>query len=265
MNVDLIGLENIKGYIERSRKSKFSIYRAGTNGNSLPVFECIGNTTNHEAVKDFEAWANLVNNNNPYRLVLFDIADEEGNKAKGRAGKMEANFCIVEPGTKFGSNGESAGLSLEQMREQMRKEFEAHAAQTAQELKIKELELKIEAMQAAEDDEEDDEEEEPGGLFGVLSKPDNLQAIQMIAQALRGGNLPAAPAINGTDTAEETQTMATATEQTNSAENAKRLNKAVLRLAAKDKKLTEHLEKLADIAEGKPMQFKMLLTMLEQQ
>ena len=264
MQLDVIGVDNVAEYIAATNKSKFTIFRAGTTGNAVPVYECNDNTTNGDAVKAFRQYAKFINNNNAYRIVLYDLVeeDEQGGtkRTKGRAGKMEALFAINESGTRFGSDEKPIQINPAEIEMRIRKEYEAKAEENKTLAKIEALELKILALQAEQ--EEDDDDEEEGGLLGALQNPQMLQGIQALAMALRGGYVPQPTQLNGT---EEMAEQTAAEQQQKNNEIAARLNAAIKRLLAKDKKLPMHLEKLADIADKNPSQFSFLLQMLEQQ
>ena len=258
MTIDIIGLEQVLAYIRSTNKSKFTILRAGQNGSNIPVFECFDNSTTENAMRAFEQWAKVMNNNNVYKIVLFDLLDDdEGTqkKTRAKAGKMEAFFALTDPSTSFGkgSNADAPTQTLAEIRKQVAAEMEAEKREDTLLAQIKELTLKVEAMQALDEEEEEEEEEED--LLGALKDPKTMMGLSQLFTMLRGGQ---PPVVNGT-----TEPAGTPADQAKAqSEKTQRLNSAVKRLFAVDKNLIEDLELLANLAEQKPETFNQMIGML---
>lgn len=116
---------------------------------------------------------------------------------------------------------------------------------------------KLESIEARlgslEDDDDDAEEEEPGGIMGILQDPQRLGAIThglQVLSALLGINKPQpAGSLAGINPPVSVMDP--------------KITAALEALAAKDPKLPEHLEKLAQLAQNDPATFTWLLGMLE--
>jgi hypothetical protein len=251
MQVDIIGIENVLKYIEGARKTKFSIYRAtGTNGAYMPVFECLESDTNVNAVAKFRDWAELVNNNVPYKLIVYDFAEvtiaEDGTKkikkAAERNGKMESVFILNNTFTQGQQTNQqnqnnSGGYDLAALRESIVSEISKKNEESAILREIAELRQRF-----AEMDAEDEDEEPDNSMAGI--QPDQIAQIMGLVNMFKG-NAPAV--LNGTE------------EQGTRTEN---INKAIKILYKHDKSLDTDLLKLAEIAETKTETFNMLISTL---
>ena len=254
-NIDIIGLDNILKYIEASKLSKFTICRANANGNFVPVFECLNSNNNETAINEFRRWAEVINNNVAYKIMLFDFAeyntDENGNikpiKAKGKSGKIESIFVInsapqfsTQPQTNDKNIGayDIANLRAEIINEISKKQEENAILKEIAELKQKFAEL---------DEEEEEEEEETNnkGIAGINGE--QLTQIMGLINMFKSQSTP--NAINGI-------------EETNTTDFKTNINTAIKILYKHNKQLDTDLLKLSQIAENKPDMFKMLLTTL---
>lgn len=251
MQVDIIGIENVLKYIESTRKTKFSIYRAtGTNGAYMPVFECLESDSNINAVSKFRDWAEVVNNNVPYKLIVYDFAEvtiaEDGTKkikkAAERNGKMECVFILNNTFTQGSQTNQTnqvsqGGYDVAALRESIVSEIAKKNEESAILKEIAELRQRFNELDA-----EEEEEEEDNSVAGI--KPDQLAQIMGLVNMFKSQS----PAIlNGTD------------EQGTKTEN---INKAIKILYKHDKNLDTDLLKLADIAENKTETFNMLISTL---
>lgn len=251
MQVDIIGIENVLKYIEGARKTKFSIYRAtGTNGAYMPVFECLESDTNVNAVAKFRDWAELVNNNVPYKLIVYDFAEvtiaEDGTKkikkAAERNGKMESVFILNNTFTQGQQTNQqnqtnTGGYDLTALRESIIVEISKKNEESAILREIADLRQRFNEMDADEE-----EEEEENSVAGI--KPEQIAQIMGLVNMFKSG----APAVlNGAE------------EQNTKTEN---INKAIKILYKYDKSLDTDLLKLAEIAENKTETFNMLISTL---
>jgi hypothetical protein len=252
MQVDIIGIENVLKYIESTKKTKFSIYRAtGTNGAYMPVFECLESDTNANAVSKFRDWAEVVNNNVPYKLIVYDFAEvtiaEDGTKkikkASERNGKMESVFILNNTFTQGQqanqqNQNNSGGYDLAALRESIVSDLAKKHEESAILKEIAELRQRFLDMDA----EEEEEEEPDNSIAGI--QPDQIAQIMGLVNMFKSQ----APAVlNGTE------------EQGTRTEN---INKAIKLLYKHDKQLDTDLLKLAEIAETKTETFNMLITTL---
>jgi hypothetical protein len=250
MQVDIIGIDNVLKYIESTKKSKFSIYRAsGTNGAYMPVFECLESDSNVTAVSKFRDWAEVVNNNVPYKLLVYDFAEisinEDGSKkikkTGDRSGKMESVFILNNTFTQGAQANQqnqvnAGGYDLAALRESIINDLAKKNEENAILKEIAELRARFTEM------DEEDEEEEDNSVAGI--QPDQIAQIMGLVNMFKNGS----PAIlNGTE------------EQGTRTEN---INKAIKILYKHDKSLDTDLLKLAEIAENKTETFNMLINTL---
>lgn len=262
--IDIIGKENVLKYIEHSGKSKFTIFRHGQNNANIPVFEAQDNTTVGDAMRAFEQWADVMQgNNNMYRIVVYNILDEsdenQPRKTKNKAGKMEAIFALSDPGTRFYTDGKNGGQQLDaaSLRASIVADLQKQQEESAVLKKLAEMTATIEELKTkqavleAEDDDEDDEDQ-MSSLLGSLQKPETLQSIAALAQALRG-HAPMQTPINGV---EETPTATTKEDKL------KILNAAIKELYTADPDLHNDLTILARLSKNNPSLFTMVLGQL---
>jgi len=248
MQVDILGVDNIVKYIEATKKTKFSILRAGASAH-MSVFECLDSDTNVNAVNDFKRWAEVMNNAIPYKIILFDFAefttDQNGEpmvkKQKNRSAKCEATFILNAFAQNQTTNQQtpeisSQGFDAKSFRESIINEI---AKKQEENLILTELKKLTERINEIESEEE--EEEEENGL-GALTDTDQLAKIMGLVNMFKGEQKPVT--ING------------ANERTDN------INNAIKRLYAVNKNLDTDLLKLADLAEQKPDTFNMLITTL---
>jgi len=251
MQVDIIGIENVLKYIESTRKSKFSIYRAtGTNGAYMPVFECLESESNVTAISKFRDWAEVVNNNVPYKLLVYDFAEisinEDGSKkikkTGDRSGKMESIFILNNTFTQGQpanqqNNNNSGGYDLAALRESIVSDLAKKNEESAILKEIAELRQRFNDLDA-----DDDLDEPDNSIAGI--QPEQIAQIMGLVNMFKSST----PAIlNGTD------------EQGTRTEN---INKAIKILYKHDKSLDTDLLKLAEIAETKTETFNMLISTL---
>ena len=250
MLVDIIGTENVLKYIKASKYSKFVVLRAGTTAAGVNVYESTDTEDNESAIQRFEDWANVVNNNVPYKILLFNEVEitttQDGEikttRKKSKAGKMEALFILNNTAVNFGTSNQSKGenLDVNQLTAQIVEKIQKEQNENLLLKKITELEAKINAY---EEDEEDEEEESGNSIAGIDAN--QLQQIMGLVNLFKGTGTP--PQINGE------------IEDRNA-----NIKNAINRLYKHDKDIDKHLLKLADISEKDPATFKMLIGMLEQ-
>lgn len=266
--IDIIGLDKMLKYIRSTGKTKFSIYRAGQSGNNIPVYECFEHNTAENAVQSFQAWAEVIDNNAVYKIVLTDNVDIDADgtvkKSKNKSGKMEALFALNAPGVQYGQQQQQqsgqllpAPLDAAEMRKQITAEIVAAQREDTLMRKVDELTVKIAAMEAEE------EEEEEGGLMGVLGNPQQMAQINSLLMMLRGG--PAAQ-VPGTGPlagpAEQTPQPAANVHPRPKEQRTENVNNALKRLYKANRDIDTDLLLLADLAENKPETFNQMLMML---
>lgn len=249
MLVDILGTVNVLKYIEASKYSKFSIIRAGSTAANTNVFDCIDSESNETALKRFEEWANVVNNNVPYKIILFNEVEittgTDGeikiNKKKSKSGKMEALFILNNTAVNFGvsTQGKAESLDVQSLTAQIVERISKEQNENLLLKKITELEAKINAY---EEEEEEEEEEEGNSIAGINAN--QLQQIMGLVNLFKGTGTP--PQINGEIEDQKAN-----------------INQAIKRLYKVDKDIDKHLLKLADIAEKDNATFTMLVGMLK--
>jgi len=257
MQADIYGLENILKYIEATRLTKFTIQKAGANGSYIPVFEVTDSESNGQALNEFKKWAEVVNQNQPYKITLFNTvtveADEntgepKAKKAKGKANKMEATFFInsaLSTGTSQQPNINNTGaFDIGSLKADIIKQLAKEQSENEILNEIKSLRAKITEL---EDEEEEEEEEETGSIAGI--SPEKITQLMGLVNLFKGGEKP--PVINGADEHNEMPSDKITT-----------LNKAIKTLYKHNSNLHNDLLKLSEIAEQKPDTFKMFVDML---
>ena len=250
MNVDIIGLENILKYIEATKLSKFQVFRAGANNKYTPVFECLSSDSNPNAVNEFRKWAEVVNNNTPYTVVLFDFCEVIDNgdgkqtlkKGGTRMNKMESTFIINTGAGTYQANQTTPqttnfGGDLATLRSDIINEISKKHEESAI---LNEIKLLTKKVQELEEEEDEEEEQEAGMIAGL--KPDQIQQLMGLIGMFKQPASP--PVINGVDEVKDN------------------INKAIKILYKHDKNLDTDLLKLADLAENKPDTFNFLLSSL---
>jgi hypothetical protein len=136
MQVDILGQENVLKYIEATKKTKFSILRAGATAH-MSVFECLDSDSNSQALADFKRWAEVMNNGMPYKIILFDFAEFSQNehgetivkKQKNRSAKCEATFILnssfaASPTTNPQTHEINGGFDVKGLRESIINELQ---------------------------------------------------------------------------------------------------------------------------------------------
>lgn len=241
-NADVYGVQSVASLIESSNKTKFIIRRAGTK--SAPLWEYTGETkTPGKAKQEFIIWANTLlssgKNSNLYQISLFNDSDEEESTTKKTKDKpFIFTFALSK---EMGSyNGEITPAPKENISNEnlinavrlvMKEQQESEISK-----RLSDIENKL-------------EEEDEDFLNG---EPEEKQddTMKMLLGTLAGLLAPKQPGANvglaGTPTDDEKQI----------------LNKAIQRLYKIDKDLPADLNKLADIGENNPGQFKFLLNAL---
>lgn len=177
-----------------------------------------------------------------YTLKFFEV--EEGKKIKINERTVcdggSFNFKLVDPEQRMERYGAVAINGSNQMISEMRKEMQ---------------ELRQMISQQRENEYDESEPETIGSvLIDAIKNPDQLFNLINAGRALFGLPVqnPPAVAIGGIGDAAGSKE-----------DQLQRLSNAIDILEKNDPKIVDHLEKLAEIATKNPMQFKMLLTMLD--
>lgn len=253
MLIDIQGKENVIKFIEASKLSKFSILRAGNTGYNIPIFECLNSNDNSNAVIEFNKIADILSPNIPYKIKLFDYAEEVTNangdikikKSKFASNKMEVIF-VINTALNFQATqqpttaqvGNPQAFDIVNLRAEIIKDIAKSQEESAILNEIKELKIKF-----AELEEEEEEADEKTGIGGI--NQDQISQLFGLINMFKTNNQPAT--INGID------------ENQNKKDN---LNKAIKILYKYDNQLDTDLLKLSEIAETKPDTFNMLISTL---
>jgi hypothetical protein len=191
-----------------------------------------------------------VNNNVPYKLLVYDFAEisinEDGSKkikkTGDRSGKMESIFILNNTFTQGQpanqqNNNNSGGYDLAALRESIVSDLAKKNEESAILKEIAELRQRFNDLDA-----DDDLDEPDNSIAGI--QPEQIAQIMGLVNMFKSST----PAIlNGTD------------EQGTRTEN---INKAIKILYKHDKSLDTDLLKLAEIAETKTETFNMLISTL---
>jgi len=257
MIADIYGLENILKYIETTRLTKFTIQKAGANGSYIPIFEVTDSETNAQAINEFKRWAEVVNQNQPYKITLYNTitieqdentGQDKPKKQKGKSNKMEVIFIInsaLSTGTsQQPTQNNNGAFDIGSLKADIIKQLAKEQSENEILNEIKSLRAKITEL---EDEEEEEEEEEAGSIAGI--SPEKITQLMGLVNLFKGGNTP--PVINGADETNEMPSDKITT-----------LNKAIKTLYKHNSNLHNDLLKLSEIAETKPDTFKMFVDML---
>jgi hypothetical protein len=252
MLVDIQGTESVIKFIEASKLSKFSILRAGNTGYNIPIFECLNSNDNNTAVNEFNKIAEILSPNIPYKIKLFDYAEEVTNangdikvkKSKFASNKMEVIFLINTAVNLQATQqhttaqvGNQNAFDIGNLRAELIKDIAKAQEENAILNEIRELKLKFAEL------EEEDETDEKTGIGGI--NQDQIQQLFGLINMFKTNNNPAT--INGLD---QNQTRKD------------NLNKAIKILYKYNNQLDTDLLKLSEIAETKPETFNMLISSL---
>jgi len=253
IGIDIIGTENVLKYIEVSKLTKFTI-DANKSGHYICVFECINSNSNEIALNEFSKWADFINQNQNYKITLFDMIEtstdklgqEKQVKTKNKNGKMSASFILNEnynskPQTINGQNNFDEESLIKKLTHKIVEEQSNNAI-------LNEIKLLSERLNRIELEEEEEEEESENGIGGIPAN--QIEQIMGLVNLFKNNK---APAINGIDE--------------NLGENIPNkfkanINEALKILVKNNKNLDTDLLKLAEMSENKKETFNMLLQTL---
>jgi hypothetical protein len=280
--VDAIGVQSIAAMIKLSNLQKISISKYASGKTAIPVYEDNDSKTNDRIVKAFTDWATNILHGNPYNDTVYEVllyneplqeepdeADEkEKEKVKVKRGYSRANkmrFCIqlYRPGTAPGVEKViekveackqiNEGLKPEQISDivkTMLMENEVMRRLTLVEIELRGVHERIdEVIDEIEELSEDLEEINGAGVNGTHVDNERHYFDKMIDLL----NVKAAG---------DTKLAGTETENEPSVVKAN-INKAIAILYKHDKKIDQHLLKLANLAETKPELFTQVIAQLE--
>jgi len=252
LGIDIIGTENVMKYIEVSKLSKFTI-DANKSGHFICVFECINSNSNETALLEFSKWADFINQNQNYKITLFDIVEttitstgqEKQNKTKNKNGKMSATFILNENyNTKPQSINGQNNFDEESLIKKLTHRIVEEQSNNAILNEIKNLSDRLNRMELEEEEEEENTENGIGGI-----PANQIEQIMGLVNLFKNNK---SPAINGIENNN--------VEIQNDFKN--NINKAIKILAKNNKNLDKDLLKLADMSENRKETFNMLLETL---
>lgn len=253
MNADYNSLESVVSLIVQSGLNKFKITRPNSPKNSIPVYESINTNSNADAVSKFKSWADLIENTNPYEMLLFDSIDAANtDDVKGKKKIVRFTFTLNggyrnnTPVTISGNSNNNVDQST------LIKQIVAEMQANQKEDRLSKLEQKIDSILNG-DDEDDEDQYQPfdvnGLVLGVNTIINNIKGI-------KNQNTPAA-ALNGP----EEQNMQGGKRKLTD-EQTKRLMDALNVLKDIDPEIDQNIYKLALIAQKKPDMYKMAIQYL---
>lgn len=243
-NADVYGVNSVASLIESSGKTKFIIRRAGSK--SAPLWEYSGDSKQPNKTKqEFVNWANTLlssgRNTNLYQISLFnDTDDEESTAKKTKEKPFIFTFALSKEVGSYAGEGPTVTPTkseitndnlINAVRLVMKEQQESEISKRLSDIENK-LEEEDEEFLNGEPEEKDDTMKMLlGTLAGLLAPKGNAGQMQGLA---------------GTPTENEKEL----------------LRNAINRLYKIDKDLPNDLNKLADIGENNPSQFKFLLNAL---
>jgi len=261
MQTDYNSIESVTMLIKNSGLKKFKIQRVGAQKNSAPIFESLSTTSTDSAIEKFNQWATLIENSNPYEMLLFDDENSTLNddqNVKSKKGKL-IRFTFSLNG--YSNRGQSANINGSNPINQ-----QDLVKQVVDALKgdaiLNKLELMEKRIQEMEEEEEEEEEEEPSQNINGSWTPDKvtsvINGIHLLIDKIKEPVKQPSTAING---AEETKSQNTNGTKL-SAEEMERVQQAINILKNHDPEIGTHLLKLAAIAKNNPSKYKMALSFL---
>lgn len=250
VGIDIIGTENVLKYIEASKFTKFTI-DANKSGHFICVFECINSQSNEVALNEFAKWADFINQNQTYRITLFDLVETvEDNgilktkKTKNKTNKMACTFILNESYNVKNNTQQIVGaVDEEAIMKRLTSKIIEEQNSNAILNEIRNLSERLTKMELEEVEEEEEEEAQNNGLGALGSN--QVEQIMGLINLFKNNTKPQ---INGDI---ETQNDF----KTN-------INKALKILHKNNPQLDTDLLKLAELSETKKETFKMLITTL---
>ena len=243
-NADVYGVQSVASLIESSGKTKFIIRRAGSK--SAPLWEYSGDSKQPGKTKnEFINWANTLlasgRNTNLYQISLFNDTDEEESGTKKTKEKpfiftfalsKDVGSYAGEVPTTSAKNEITNDNLINAVRLVMKEQQESEISKRLTDIESK-LEEEDDDFLNGEPEEEKNDTMKMllGTLAGLLAPKNSGATMQGMA---------------GTPTENEKELLKT----------------AINRLYKIDKDLPADLNKLADIGENNPGQFKFLLNAL---
>jgi len=248
IGIDIIGTDNVLKYIEVSKLTKFTI-DANKSGHFICVFECINSQSNDVALNEFAKWADFINQNQTYRITLFDTVDiSEDNgilktkKTKNKSNKMQCSFILNESYNGKNTQQVVGAIDEEAMLKRLTSKIIEEQSSNAILNEIRNLSDRLTKMELEEVEEEEEEEATQNGLGALGSN----QVEQIMGLINLFKNNTSKPQINGDLNSDFRENI----------------NRALKILHKNNNQLDTDLLKLADLSENKKETFKMLLSTL---
>jgi hypothetical protein len=175
--VDVIGKKSVCELIQKSKLTKFIIFRGGSTKGSTPVFRCTDTSQIPKAIGAFTDWADSIlrmnrNNNLPYDMFLYSSKTDEveidesveeiadGKKSKTKTDKIRFTFSL-NPYNNSGMGGTNGSEDIGTLI--------ANALDARDRKKeLEELREYKRASEAGELEEDGEEEEEENGFDKVF-------------------------------------------------------------------------------------------------
>lgn len=246
--VDFIGTDSIAQLFDLHKLNNWRILRRGEQGNTIPVAEDVKSRSPAQGKNSFVEWSRIIlmgnpKNNKIYEIEIFNMSEEDGDEGTSRKRTQKVRFIFQlvagnEGGQNYVHHLPNTDVQTLIENERLKMKVEQLAEKIAQ--------LEAERFNDDEDDEEDEEEENSKGMG------------ELIGAILANINGNKSAAMNGTPKEAVNEKV-----DAERLEYQKRLAAAIKKLRANDKKLLQHLEKLADISEKNPTMFNMLISSLD--
>lgn len=257
--VNYRGIDNVCKYIESTKMVYFAIFPVGKTS-AKPLYKQFEKTTSIKAAERFRDWANVLLDGDPahneaYELRMYDSkenADGEDEILSGRSG-MVVTFALTAANNSqqqtYHQPQAAQGVSLEMYLNVM--EQKNDALRELDRLKFENNELRKQVIEMEEELSEAEESVSGTGLGGLEQLLVPFLAQQMAPQGAVKTNINGLPTEAHADTCYRCD------------EVSPKLMQALKELQKYDNDLTQHLEKLAKVAQNSPAQFKFLLNALD--
>lgn len=259
MNVDYRGKDAVISAMKQSGLKKFRIQRPGAQKNATPVFECYTATSNNDVVSKFESWAAVIENNNPYEMVMFDNEDtlsDDSGKRKGKSMRFTfslGTYSNVQPAAVMsGANN----ISTDQLVEAVAKKLQENQILNA----LGAINERLDAIEDGDDNDEEEEEEDAG-----FDPHKAMMAFNMMLDKIQKmRETPTKAALAGADEKENEKEKQPGENNASkiSDEDRGRLNKALNVLRQNDPDFISNLEKLSKLAAKNKKTYKMAVEYL---
>lgn len=246
--VDFIGTESISQLFDLHKLNNWRILRKGEQGNTIPVAEDIKSRSPAQGKNSFIEWSRIIlmgnpKNNKIYEIEIFNVTEEESEEGTNRKRTQKVRFIFQLVAGNEGVQNYIHHLPNTDIQTIIENE---KLKMKIDQLSEKIAQLEAERFNEEEEDDDDDEEESNNGMGELIG------AILANIKGNKSASMNGTPKENINDKVDAERL-----------EYQKRLTAAIKKLRANDKKLLQHLEKLADISENNKPMFNMLLNSLD--